>query len=451
MEQNLARCVYNAGTVGGFLPSEEAVDKQLQKTAVVAAASAMLIVLAFVLGIKVVGTSNSPEAGRAASEPVAETQTAAAQAAIGEHARNTGMSQDAIVDQLTAVEGHLQEALNRMNRATLAGKGDYVQKSRQDLAQAVGDISSAIDYARNHPEIAQLPAPESKISIPTYESVSGGRTNVAPNLKSALNELQPALSQLQSTPGGDFGHFRDRTLADIQQAATDIAAGVTMAAGGGDPGAAVPVPPANMAPSPVAIPAALSPTPTPDKYKPLRFAPSPGNGSDLVLAAAQRSLPVRYADINDPKLREFLPPFRYFLLNPQQLGDALAMESLQDNGFEYFIRLSGTIIGQSDVRAGANGDFRSMSIGTGSNRLPEIDPALAALAADEKIKKGSYEARLLATNPPTPLYALWLVSDNGAPDLVYPMIAPTGIQPHILYSADDFIKAFKASPKVQRR
>ncbi len=210
-------------------------DQKQLKTAAISAGATVFILLAFVVGMKLAG-------GPAANTPVVENQaqtdarTSAEPSKIATTdppSKTPADAQDAIVDRLITSEGHLQAALASLNKASGNNKGGYDIKGREDLAQAIADITHAIDYAKTHAEIAPLPAPEARLDITAQVQVSRNHPNAAPNLGRALDSLSAALEELHKTPGGNIGGFRDKVLADIQLAAADTAMGITIAGGGG--------------------------------------------------------------------------------------------------------------------------------------------------------------------------------------------------------------------------
>ncbi len=155
-----------------------------------------------------------------------------------------------IMDQLPACQGDLQAASDSLNAATGNNKGGYDVKARTDAASALADISVAMDFAKAHPEIAQLPAPKAAVSddIASLVQVGHDHPRAAARLSQALDSLGAALDDLRKAPGGDIGGFREKVLKDIQVTAFRTAMGITVAANGGRilPPSAIPRGPATV-------------------------------------------------------------------------------------------------------------------------------------------------------------------------------------------------------------
>jgi len=67
--------------------------------------------------------------------------------------------------------------------------------------------------------------------------------------------------------------------------------------------------------------------------------------------------------------------------------------------------------------------------------------AFAKLENLEQVRAGSYEARLLRFSA-IPLVSIWLKSDSGAADVIYPLSTVPGVvEAEKAYGADEFLKA----------
>jgi hypothetical protein len=70
----------------------------------------------------------------------------------------------------------------------------------------------------------------------------------------------------------------------------------------------------------------------------------------------------------------------------------------------------------------------------------ETSAALDQLTKLDQVRAGSYEARLLRFSAIF-LMAIWLKSDRGGSDVIYPLApAPVGLQTEKIYGVEDFLK-----------
>ena len=211
--------------------------EQQKKSAIIAAAAIVFIVLAFVLGIKAVArpgaTAPTLQSPAKANDTALPIDSVPVETPLADPAKAPTAGPQTLADQLTACQSNLQAASDSLNAATGNNKGGYDVKARADTTKALADISGAIDFAKTHPDIAQLPAPEARLDIAPLVKAGHDHPNAAPKLSRALDLLGAALDDLHKTPGGDISGFRDKVLADIELTASDTATGISIAAGVG--------------------------------------------------------------------------------------------------------------------------------------------------------------------------------------------------------------------------
>ncbi|HVT81844.1 MAG TPA: hypothetical protein VHM90_14455, partial [Phycisphaerae bacterium] len=154
-------------------------DRHTVKTAVISSAATTFIIVAFLMGTKLASTTGgpptppAPDFAQAPATPAPESQPLPSA---------TPATSDAVVDHLLSVEARTQRALDYMKKASANGKGGNVESARNQLAQAVDNLSAAIAYAREHPDIARDPAPPAALDIsPQLGIPQVGRA--APNLR----------------------------------------------------------------------------------------------------------------------------------------------------------------------------------------------------------------------------------------------------------------------------
>ncbi len=139
----------------------------------------------------------------------------------------------AVAGQLAGVQRALDQAIEAMGKATPGSKGGFVERARADLDKARADVARCLAVVATHPELDAQPVAPSPAIDAINARISafgpGGRPNNAPNLRLSLASLQTALAYLQQTPAGEPGGYRDRAITGIDQAVSDLIAGISYA------------------------------------------------------------------------------------------------------------------------------------------------------------------------------------------------------------------------------
>ena len=145
---------------------------------------------------------------------------------------------------LAAAQRALDQAIESLSKASTDNKGGFVELARADLEEARLNVANCLAFVTTHPELnSQAAAPSSEISaisarVSDFNVAS--RPNHAPNLRIALSLLQTALAYLQQTPAGERYGSRDRAIASISRAVSDLIAGINYVTNPDVPGRGTP-------------------------------------------------------------------------------------------------------------------------------------------------------------------------------------------------------------------
>jgi hypothetical protein len=136
----------------------------------------------------------------------------------------------AVVENLRSTERAIAQAVSALVTATAENKGGYVERARESLAAALDNLAQARTAAEAQPALAALPtelsAETRAIDAHIRDFDPASRPNNAPNLRLALSSLQTALAYLQQTPAGSRDGHRARAIANIDQAVSELIAGI---------------------------------------------------------------------------------------------------------------------------------------------------------------------------------------------------------------------------------
>ena len=130
------------------------------------------------------------------------------------------------VAPLTAAKTSLDTAKLALAAATTKDHGGYVEKARTQVNQAMSNLAAASTYIAEHPDVGNQPAVLSAAASAATFNDAGLTHEGQPSMYRALDNIMAAYTQLQTSPGGDLGGYRDRTLEDLHQAAADTIAGI---------------------------------------------------------------------------------------------------------------------------------------------------------------------------------------------------------------------------------
>jgi len=175
----------------------------------------------------------------------------------------------------------------------------------------------------------------------------------------------------------------------------------------------------------------------------LQFVAGPSDGQRLALAAA-KNIP----NAGPLDALHALPPLPLYTLESDPIAAGKGLETSTPCGFQYLIESSDArFVGTAEIQVNAGCGSRMSGLGTGRFGLNTLQ-ALSLLQADDQVKAGLYEARMIYANlnnqnfPPLPLVAVWLKSLQKGEDLIYPLQA-IRIPPNALYSRTEFLKRLR--------
>lgn len=185
---------------------------------------------------------------------------------------------------------------------------------------------------------------------------------------------------------------------------------------------------------------------------PLHFATEPKNGTALVregmnkLSRRTSPLSARAVDFSAIQVNQ---PHAVYDLRADAVASGGGLAFARPSSIRYLVDSASAHLAAAEVLLDVNG---SATLLANLNYGPFVEAtaqALLKLATLAAVSQGSYEVRLLRFSA-IGLMALWLKSDSGAADIVYPLApAPAGLQAEYSYSVDDFIKAIL--PLAQKR
>jgi RNA polymerase sigma factor (sigma-70 family) len=141
---------------------------------------------------------------------------------------------------LDATQKVLAQALTALQAAAANRFGEYKDKAIADVTQGQEDVTHAMDYLKAAPEIEFAPSPAPTATSPARPAdiLGSGRNDVPTNkygqMYKAMNSLILAHdywagNSADGFQAGNMGGLRDGILADIDNAAADILAGVKFA------------------------------------------------------------------------------------------------------------------------------------------------------------------------------------------------------------------------------
>jgi hypothetical protein len=190
---------------------------------------------------------------------------------------------------------------------------------------------------------------------------------------------------------------------------------------------------------------------------PFHFAAGPPDGPAIVLKGAKEA-----GGLRSPNL-EVKPPLAIYELHlaaVSQIARGAGLEVADPSrGFLYPIEDSGRFIEAHRIGMSRGSGYREtggMGGGPATNNADKVVDALYLLADDEKVRTGSFEARVLYvysyfSNPVIGNGVIWLKNLAGGDDLIFPLppnnpnfLLP-GLDVHQLIAAHEFLEAIRRS------
>jgi hypothetical protein len=187
---------------------------------------------------------------------------------------------------------------------------------------------------------------------------------------------------------------------------------------------------------------------------PLRYIPDPPNGAALVHAGLNRlaargptgPLKLRATDFTTLALK---PPHAVYDLHADEIAQGGGLRTAHLTGVRYLVHSAGVHAAAAEVHLDADGNAALLANTNYGQFVAASALALDHLAALDVVRNGSFEARLLRFSA-IALLAIWLKSDPGGADIIYPIApAPDPLQAGRTYSEADFLKAIL--PLAQKR
>jgi hypothetical protein len=185
---------------------------------------------------------------------------------------------------------------------------------------------------------------------------------------------------------------------------------------------------------------------------PLHFAAEPLNGSALVhkglgkVATRTSPLSARGVDLTTLQLS---PPHAVYDLRADVVARGGGLESATATGFRYLVHAGGVNIAAGEVLTDSSG---AATLLANINYGPFVEATAQGLTEVAKLPAvgaGSFEVRLLRFSA-IALVALWLKSDSGGADIVYPLApAPPSLEAGSPYTAGDFFHVIRPLAKIR--
>jgi hypothetical protein len=186
---------------------------------------------------------------------------------------------------------------------------------------------------------------------------------------------------------------------------------------------------------------------------PIRYATAPPNGSETVRAglermAARENKPAALRGINFNALT-LTPPHAIYDLRADEIAKGGGLETAHESGFRYHVAADGGSVAAAEVHTDTSG---RASLLANLNYGPFVESTaqgFSKVEALDAVSKGSYEARILRFSA-IGLMAIWLKSDPGGSDIIYPLApAPPMLKADQPYTVDAFLSAIR--PMAEKR
>lgn len=185
---------------------------------------------------------------------------------------------------------------------------------------------------------------------------------------------------------------------------------------------------------------------------PLRFAPEPVNGTRLVqtglrrLAARPSYLSPIVSDFSSLQVSQ---PHLVYDLRAEAIAGGGGLETATLSGLRYLVEDGSTPVAAAEVSMDGTGSATALANLNYGPYVQATAEALTEVATLTAVAAGLYEVRLLRFAA-IYLMALWLRSDSGGADIIYPLApAPTGLNAGQAYSPEDLVQIVR--PLAQER
>jgi hypothetical protein len=177
---------------------------------------------------------------------------------------------------------------------------------------------------------------------------------------------------------------------------------------------------------------------------PLRFALEPQNGSKLIRDGFNQPS-VRRGYLSglgvDFNTLQLATPHAIYDLRADEIASGEGLNSAHRAGFRYIVHAAVGPVAAAEVHTDSSGKATLLSNTNYGPFVKATPEAFADLEKLEQVGAGSYEARLLRFSA-IPLMSIWLKSESGGADIIYPLSTVPGVvEAKTTYTADEFLKA----------
>jgi hypothetical protein len=179
---------------------------------------------------------------------------------------------------------------------------------------------------------------------------------------------------------------------------------------------------------------------------PLRFVAGPENGTQLVQAGLNR-LAARRSNLSsvvrDFSSLEVSRPHAVYDLRADAIASGGGLETAILSGVRYLVDDGNTTVAAAEVSLDDNGLATVLANINSGPYVEATARTLTRVAGQNAVASEPYEVRLLRFAA-IYLMALWLKSDSGDADIIYPLSpAPPGLSPADAYSPQSLIEIIR--------
>ena len=131
-----------------------------------------------------------------------------------------------MLDRITAGSSAIQKTVPYRQGREM---GKALEKGVNALTVVRGDLTSALAWVKEHPDVASGPVvvtAEIQFDAPVPGGTEG--PNVPPGVAVGLNNLKAGFDALKRAPGSDIGGFREKINKDLATAVELIYASLTV-------------------------------------------------------------------------------------------------------------------------------------------------------------------------------------------------------------------------------
>jgi hypothetical protein len=184
----------------------------------------------------------------------------------------------------------------------------------------------------------------------------------------------------------------------------------------------------------------------------LRFVEEPESGTQLVKSGLNRLSSRRNqlsSVVEDFSSLEVSLPHPVYDLRADAIARGEGLESASLSGLRYLVGDGNRTLAAAEVSIDEDGSATRLANINYGPYVQSTVQTLTEVAEHNAVASGSYEVRLLRFAA-IYLVALWLKSDSGEPDMIYPLApAPPGFDTAQAYTPEGFVEIVR--PLAQER